>query len=91
MTKVLIRSLLKALKQTGITVGAAAALGGATAMIDPALMDAIWASTGVFAPIAVVLLSVGGQAIIDAIKHRDKMKKAPPMIERSTYRRPEYS
>lgn len=69
---VLKRSIVKALKQTGITVATAAGIAGATVLTSPEIMAPIWAATG---PVALVILpvaSIGGQAIIDYLKHRSK-------------------
>lgn len=86
--KVLGRSILKALKQTGITLGVVAATAVGTTMMDPTIMAPIWEATGVLAPVFLFLLSTGGQALVDLVKHRDKINP-PKMKERSTYRRPE--
>lgn len=64
------RSIVKALKQTGITVGAAAGLAGAAMLQNPEVMGAIWAATGPFALIAIPVLSFAGQTLYDAVKHR---------------------
>jgi hypothetical protein len=71
--KVLGKSVLKALKNTGITVGTIGVVAVGTALQNPELLAPIWASTGPVAPIALFVLSIGGQAIVDAVKHRDKI------------------
>jgi hypothetical protein len=70
---VLGKSIVKALKQTGITVGTVGLVAVGGALQNPELLAPIWASTGVVAPVALILLSVAGQAIVDAVKHRDKV------------------
>jgi len=67
------KSIGKALKNTGIAVGSAAAVAGAAVLQDPELMGTIWAIVPGAPLIVVPLLSLAGQAIIDLIKHSDKM------------------
>lgn len=71
--KVFGKSVGKALKKTGITVGMAAIAGAGSVLVDPAAMGAIWAATGPIAPVVVVGLSIAGQALLDLNKHRDKI------------------
>lgn len=70
---VLGKSVLKALKSTGIVVGSVAAVAAGSALQDANLIQQIWASTGPVAPIAVFLLAVAGGALKDLVKHRDKI------------------
>lgn len=72
ISSVIGRSIVKALKQTGITLVVVGGTAVGTAMGNPELMAPIWAATGPVAAIALFLLSVGGQALVDAIRHRDK-------------------
>jgi hypothetical protein len=66
------RSLWKALKQTGITVLTVGATAAGVALTNPELMAPIWASTGPVAPVALIVLSILGQTIVDAVKHKDQ-------------------
>jgi len=66
-------SVAKALKNTGITVGVAAATAGGLLLQNPEVMAPIWAATGFVGPVALIALSIAGQAIVDAVKHKDAM------------------
>lgn len=76
--KVVGRSILKALKQTGITIGAVGATAVGLALANPEALTPLLAVVGPFAPLVLIAASVGGQAVVDAVKHRDKMKPQGP-------------
>jgi hypothetical protein len=70
--KVIGKSVLKALKRVGLTVGSVAAVAGATAFANPDVTLPIVLSLGPWGPLAAVALAVGSAAVLDAAKHLPK-------------------
>jgi hypothetical protein len=71
--KVISKSLGKALRDVGITVGSVAAIAGLTALANPEVLVPIVAAVPTVAgSIIVLVVPIVAKAGIDAIKHRDK-------------------
>lgn len=68
MFNVVLRSIGKGLKATGILAGSAAVLAAGTALASPEAIGALFGPGGA---IAVVVINLVGRTIQDAMKHRD--------------------
>lgn len=66
------KSLWKAFKRTGTTVGMALAVALVAVLEDPATAVPLAQELGPWGPLAAIGMSLTAQAIADAIKHRPR-------------------